>query len=355
MSDIYCKAPWTSVSYMPGGKYAPCCAWAGDAFDSREEMTEVVGGAFLRGEVPTQCQGSCPSDRSGWRGEFAEFDTDYENHQIHFLDFRNNNLCNMKCRSCSPNFSSAWASENKQKQIALHEAASIDDIDLSQCKKVYFAGGEPLLNPQHYTVLEKIIAQDSCPVLMYSTNLSVLSYKDKHVRDLWPHFERVNVHASIDAIGPYAEVVRSGTDWQDVHSNLEWVRQQPNTLIRVATVISAINIWFLPSLFEYFKWLDHPHLFEPVLANVDNAFGLASIPPRYRPELVEMLSNSQFAKHPNMQRAVDALNQNNYNQANWHKFLLQQLVLDNYRNEHWFDLVPIKHDIYREALEIGQT
>ena len=212
-----------------------------------------------------------------------------------------------------------------------------------------------MLNPQHYQVLEKIIAQGSCPVLMYSTNLSVLSYKDKHVQDLWPHFERINVHASIDAVGPHAEAVRSGTVWQDVHNNLEWVRQQPNTLIRVATVISAINIWFLPELFEYFEWIDDPHLFEPVLANVDAVFGLSSIPLKYRPELIDVLSQSRFAEHLNMRRAIDALKQNNYNQQHWYKFLSQQLVLDKYRNEHWFDLVPIKHDIYREVSEIGQT
>ena len=159
MSDkIYCKAPWVSISYMPNAKYAPCCAWHGDTFDSIEEMTDKVGSAFLRGEVPNQCQNSCPADRPGWREEFESFDTDLKSHQIQFLDFRNSNLCNMKCRSCTPLFSTAWASEAKQEQIVLHESTPIKSIDLTRCKKVYFAGGEPLLNPQHYEVLEKIIA-----------------------------------------------------------------------------------------------------------------------------------------------------------------------------------------------------
>jgi sulfatase maturation enzyme AslB (radical SAM superfamily) len=338
---------------MPGGKYLPCCAYSGTGFDTREEMTEKIGGAFLRDEVPRECLGSCQPNQNGWRDGFARFDTDYKSHQIKYLDFRNNNLCNMKCRSCGPGFSTSWASEAKQKEIVLHESALIDDIDLSQCEQVYFAGGEPLLNPQHYAVLEKLIAQGSQPVLMYSTNTSVLGYKDKHVKDYWPNFDRINVHSSIDAVGQYAEVVRSGTVWADVDANLTWLRSQPNVLLRIATVISAINIWFLPSLLEYFDWLDDSHVFEPVLANVDSVIGLGSIPYRYREPLLEILTKSRFNKHYNMLRAIDALREKNYNQENWYRFLSQQLIQDNYRNENWFDLLPIKHEVYREAMQIG--
>jgi len=352
MSKIYCKAPWTSVSYMPGGKYSPCCAWSGNTFDSQEEMTKVVGGAFLRGEVPSECLGSCQPNQNGWRDGFSRFETDYKTHQIKYLDFRNNNLCNMKCRSCGPGFSTSWASEVKQTSIVLHESVVMDDMDLTQCEQVYFAGGEPLLNPQHYAVLRKLIDQGSRPVLMYSTNTSVLGYKDQHVKDYWPNFDRINVHSSIDAVGKFAEVVRSGTVWTDVDANLTWLRSQPNVLLRIATVISAINIWFLPSLLEYFDWLDDPHVFDPVLANVDSVIGLNSIPYKYRDALLEILTDSRFNKHYNMLRAIDALKERNYNQENWYRFLSQQLIQDNYRNENWFDLLPIKHEVYREAMQI---
>lgn len=353
MSEIYCKAPWVSVSYMPGGKYLPCCAYSGSGFDTREEMTDKVGGAFLRGEVPRECLGSCQPNQNGWRDGFARFKTDFKTHKIKYLDFRNNNLCNMKCRSCGPQFSTSWASEAKQNHIVLHESVEIDDIDLSECEQVYFAGGEPLLNPQHYAVLEKLIAQGSRPTLMYSTNTSVLGFKNYHVKDYWPHFGPINVHCSIDAVGPYAEVVRSGTVWSDVAANLEWLRTQPNVLMRIATVISAINIWFLPSLLEYFDWLEDPHVFEPVLANTDSVIGLASIPYQYRDELLNTLTKSRHNKHYNMLRAIDALQQRNYNQENWYRFLSQQLIQDNYRNENWFDLLPVKHELYRETLQIG--
>ena len=71
---------------MPGGKYSPCCAWGGAQFNSREEMTDTVGGAFLRGEVPKECANPCPPNELGWRAMYKNYDTDYKTHKINFLD-----------------------------------------------------------------------------------------------------------------------------------------------------------------------------------------------------------------------------------------------------------------------------
>ena len=351
MSEIYCKAPWTSVCYMPGGKYAPCCGWGGDTFNSQEEMTEVVGGAFLRGEVPRECANPCPPDASGWRAVYSKYKTDYKTHQIQFLDFRNNNLCNLKCRSCGPGFSTSWASEAGVEDISLYNPIDVADMDLSRCKKVYFAGGEPLLNPQHYEVLEKLIAQRANPDLMYSTNMTVLGAKTKHVKDLWPKFSTINVHASIDAVGKYAGIVRSGSDWETVEQNLEWMRTQPNVNVRLATVISAINIWWIDDLLEYFSWLPFTH-FEPVLANIGSTIGLSVIPTDYRAPLLASLENSKFSSHPNLIKAIDVLRTQDHSNK-WYEFLTQQLIQDQYRKETWFDNLPIKHQVYRKTLYNG--
>lgn len=351
MTKVYCKAPWTSVTYMPGGKYAPCCGWTGAAFDSREEMTEAVGGAFLRGEVPKQCNNACKPDQAGWRAMYKDYKTDYKTHQIQMLDFRNNNLCNLKCRSCGPDFSTSWASESGVEDISLYNPVEVADMDLSQCKQIYFAGGEPLLNPQHYEILEKLIAQGADPALMYSTNMTVLGAKSKTVKNLWPSFTTINVHASIDAVGKYAGIVRSGSDWATVEHNLNWMRTQPNVTVRLATVISAINIWWFSELLEYFDWLE-PGQFQPVLANIGSTIGLSVIPMQYRMPLIDTLKHSKFQDHINITAAIDALQTQDHSDR-WYKFLTQQLIQDNYRKEAWFDNLPIKHDVYRKTLYVG--
>ena len=202
------------------------------------------------------------------------------------------------------------------------------------------------------SVLEKLIEQSADPSLMYSTNMTVLGYKNKHVQDLWPNFSQINVHASIDAVGKHAGIVRSGSDWDTVEQNLEWIKKQPNVNIRIATVISAINIWWMPELLDYFSWLSIEQ-FEPVVANVDSEFGLGSIPDQYRPQLIKTLEQCRFSEHSNIRKAVDALQNYPYNETKWYQFLAQQLIQDSYRNEKWFENIPVKHDIYRKTLKIG--
>ena len=351
-NNIYCKAPWVSVSYMPGGKFAPCCQWRGEYFDSQAEMTQVVGDQFLQNQVPTECS-TCPANAPGWRNVFDEFETDYKTSSVQFLDFRNNNMCNLKCRSCGPSFSTSWASEADNSVIHLFDRTNIDDIDLSNCKKIYFAGGEPLLNPQHYELLEKLIKQNLNPQLMYSTNMTVTGYKDLAVKDYWPHFEHINIHASIDAVGPATAVVRSGSDWETVEQTLNWIRSLPNTQLRLATVISAINIWWIADLFEYFKWIKHNE-FRPVLAHVTGREGLGLINRKYRNPLINSLKISKFRDHPIIVDSIRALETVD-NSVKWDKFLASQLILDNYRNEKWFDLLPIKQQVYDDLIHNGKT
>jgi sulfatase maturation enzyme AslB (radical SAM superfamily) len=247
-------------------------------------------------------------------------------------------------------FSTSWSSEAGREIINDYDSTTLDNIDLSQCKMVYFAGGEPLMNPQHYEVLKRLIAQRARPILMYSSNFTVTGYKDQKVADLWQHFDDIRLHASIDAVGKYAEIVRSGTDWSTVEANLAWAQKLSNVELKIAPVISAINIWWIKDLLDYFDWIK-PTNFQPVLANADGIWGIGCIPTKYREPLIAALDQSKFRDHVNMQRAIKILSEPILTN-HWYQFLTQQLVLDNYRKEHWFDNVPIKHNIYAESLQM---
>ena len=352
MSEIYCKAPWTAVTYMPGGKFTPCCSWGGDHFDSPEQVRDVVGGAFLRGEIPQECMNSCPPEREGWRKMFQDYPTDLTSLQVHFLDFRNNNLCNLKCRSCGPGFSTSWASELGQQVIHLHEEVELGDIDLSHCQQVYFAGGEPLLNPQHYQLLEKLIAARVQPRVLYSTNMTVLGYKNKHVKNYWPKFNHVSVNASIDAVGEIAEIVRSGTKWSQIEENIAWCKSQSYVQLSYAPVISAINIWWIDQLFDYLSQQQvTEHAFQPVLANPDGAEGLGLIPWEFRDSLIAKLETAPH-QHVNIDRAIDVLRTVDNTQA-WWKFTARQLMMDHTRGEGWFQHLPVQQQVYRKIFKYG--
>lgn len=339
---------------MPNGKFTPCCAWHGQHFDSPQDIIDYLGPIFKKNQAPETCQGACrPIDANnsdpGWRGIYKDYATDFENLQIQFLDFRNSNLCNMKCRSCGPIFSSSWAQEVGHRVVLKQDLIDFTKLDLSQCKKIYFAGGESLLNYQHYELLEYLIERGQNPVLQYSTNLSVLKYKNTHVGDLWKHFSAIRVHGSIDAVGKYAEFVRSGTDWNEIQNNIKWIMDQPNITLNFGPVISAINIWWIDKLFEFIEQtVELPEQFQPVLANGGDE-DISVIPRQWRQPLIDHLEICKF-KHHNIDQAIDILETVD-DSARWPKFLLKQLSTDLVRNEAWFNNLPIRDEVYRSIYQ----
>lgn len=356
MSQVYCNAPWTSTCCMPDGKYTPCCAWHGPHFDSPEEIIEKLGPIFKNNQAPQSCQGACPSDRIGWRQHYAEYATDYQSSKIYFLDFRNSNLCNMKCRSCGPVFSSSWSQELNKTEILKQQQIEFNNMDLTQCQRIYFAGGEPLLNYQHYELLQHLISHKIAPALTYSTNLSSLHYKDQHVGELWKHFPVVYVNVSLDAVGKYAEFVRSGTNWDVIENNIAWAKKQPNVVLVFSPVISAINVWWIDQLFNFIsKNIDQDLQFQPVLAatsgqaQASGSESITVIPIQWREPLIESFESCKN-KHATITTAIDLLKNVDHSDR-WLKFISKQMAIDLYRNESWFANLPIKDELYCQLVD----
>ena len=115
-------------------------------------------------------------------------------------------------------------------------------------RKIYFAGGEPLLEEDHYLLLEKLIEKGRTNVtLSYNSNLSTLAIKNWNVLELWPKFRNVYVHASFDGIGDHAEVLRKGTSWAKLEENYEALRKVlPAKNLMIFPTISAMNAFHLP-------------------------------------------------------------------------------------------------------------
>jgi MoaA/NifB/PqqE/SkfB family radical SAM enzyme len=176
-------------------------------------------------------------------------------------DIRFSNICNFKCRSCFHGSSSAWYKDH----IALHgapngpkailrafETASdfwaafgqfVDDVE-----KVYFAGGEPLLQDEQYEVLRALHERGKHDVfIFYNTNFSALDYRGTSVTELWRHFRNLTVAASLDASGARAELIRHGQSWSRTLEHRERLRRDcPQVAFRVGCTVSALNVWHLP-------------------------------------------------------------------------------------------------------------
>jgi radical SAM protein with 4Fe4S-binding SPASM domain len=296
ISPTVCAVPWMHLNFEPSGKVITCCltssfqAHIGDLkTQSIEEIwnsdkQKAIRKDMMEGREPAVCS-KC-FDRERVTGESGRI---YHNRDfpgvvksipditledgtcttmnLKYWDFRFSNLCNFKCRSCGPRYSSAWVPDAKKLGYTDQEKVwSIENVDdqtnysflkeqIDVVRRIYFAGGEPLLMPEHWQILDMLVEKKRFDVkLSYNTNCSVLEYNKKNIVDYWSqwHTGKLEIWPSIDEIGERAEIIRSGTVWSTIDNNLKKLTKIENALIRPHITVAAWNVHRLPEIIEYF-------------------------------------------------------------------------------------------------------
>lgn len=189
---------------------------------------------------------------------------------IPYFDLRLGNLCNLKCVMCSPHDSSSWIKEwkmihpkitnQKLKQDQTWDSnfdyvwykkssflSSIRDQS-SSIKELYFAGGEPLLIPEHYSILEHLVKTDNSKNIniRYNSNGTEIS---NDLLDLWSHFKSVKFNFSIDAVGEKNHYIRYPSDWGTIEKNLRILDNTgSNITVNLACTVQALNLLYLDEL-----------------------------------------------------------------------------------------------------------
>jgi len=239
-SKIFCMAPWVHLFNLPNGDIQPCCVslngpvgnlYQTDVKDiwNNEEYKKIRQDMLADRPSPhcTRCYkeeewGNPGTLRKQFNADFSdqydELVTDNTGHasQLSLLrwDFRFSNLCNLACIGCSPEYSSTWAALKKTmdpgfKEIQFKDSKQSKDkfvniikTQAGQVKKVYFAGGEPLIQPEHYEILEEIKNLNRLDQIdfTYSTNLTTLDYKSTNIIDYWSKMKKLRVLVSIDEV-----------------------------------------------------------------------------------------------------------------------------------------------------------
>jgi pyruvate-formate lyase-activating enzyme len=183
---------------------------------------------------------------------------------IPYFDLRLGNLCQLKCIMCSPHDSSAWIKDwkvqyPKYKTPELRQDQNWDiDFDYTWYQKgtflesirsqatgireLYFAGGEPLLIPEHYKILEFMVeagAAKDC-ILRYNSNGLELPEK---LFELWKYFKQVKFNFSVDAFGERNNYIRYPSKWENVVTNLKRLDDTPsNIVVNIACAVQLLNV-----------------------------------------------------------------------------------------------------------------
>ena len=272
--------------------------------------------------------------------------------QLTYWDIRFSNLCNLRCRSCGHIFSSQWHQD--QKKVVLNSywqevkgedwpsepPATIEEFNtlpeniqselnnefsgemiqklkyvkslpvltyagrtetdmweqlephLDYVEQVYFAGGEPLLMEEHYNILDELSRRGLYQVrLIYNTNFTHTNLKDRSVFEYWKKFNDISVGASLDAMGPRAEYIRKGTNWQQIEINRKKMLEIcPDVDFYISPTLSILNALHIPEFHR--NWVERGLicaqdlnvniLQDPLHYRIDIA------PPAYKQQLTEV-------------------------------------------------------------------
>lgn len=201
--------------------------------------------------------------------------------EIPTMELKLNNLCNLACRMCHPMDSTSWTDWGEIKEfykkegnimyaiVEEHGLESKPHLDKFQdnpewwaslkklvphFRRVEFAGGEPLMDPQHYRILDMLAEYGSQIEIKYATNLSILG-KGHHrtVWEYWPRFKSVAVNVSIDGIGNVYEYIRGNAHWTTLVSNIDRIKTIPNiSRIVGAVTVQVSNVLILDKMIKYF-------------------------------------------------------------------------------------------------------
>jgi len=299
VSKSFCILPWIHLNVNPNGNVYPCCVvhWEDNVGNVKDNTLEEIWNNdtmkqirqhMLQGKKHKLCSKCYQQEDFGLISPRETANRNFQNHineksiqgttnadglnndfKLIYWDFRFSNLCNFKCRSCSAALSSKWYDD----EVALFDYATVDKalIHVNEYSKkninyylnefvddveeIYFAGGEPLIMDEHYMILEKLIEIDNTDVrLRYNTNLSHLSFKKWDNLKLWENFTKhrqsnVDIYASLDGIGKYAEYARKGTKWNKIEENIKTCLEN-NVRFSVSCTVSIFNILHIPEFVD---------------------------------------------------------------------------------------------------------
>jgi len=247
---------------------APC-------FSLEDQGVESLRQRHIAGVIPESRITLYPNAVSNMRHDFTM------PFEIPTMEIKLNNLCNLKCRMCNPLDSTSWQDWDKVVPFYKKEnnylvstverlvkkpgqyIGPFDDTDnwwasfeklIPHFKRVEFAGGEPLMDPQHYRILDMLKPYGKNIEIKYATNGTTLGIsKGRTIHDYWPHFRSVAVNVSIDGIHDVYNYIRGNGDFNQVEENIKEIKKIPNVSRVVgAFTAQAGNILQAAECIDYF-------------------------------------------------------------------------------------------------------
>lgn len=284
-----CVHAWAGIHLNPAGTASICCEHddiipavniQDNSIDEilQTKYMQEIRNTFRQGKTPSAChvckkredletdsKRSLSPYKLGNIWGYVDWESNNLNGVPKFLGGHIGNLCNLKCRICSPRYSSQVAAEeykNNLQPIVISHNWSKDHCDFweeirddQSLVNFEFLGGEPLLLEENLKYMQFLIETGRAEhsIFEFISNGTQFPMVFEHLGN----FKRFTITLSIDNITDRFEYERKGASWQQLTENIKKFVdvqvQNPSVEVNVCITVSALNVLYLD---ELTTWLD---------------------------------------------------------------------------------------------------
>lgn len=287
-------APWAAISTDVNGSIRPCCRFDQPYKQKDHVMPFMKDGtleelwnseplkklrrAFINGEKPIECRQCWYEEKSGIRSyreklnhlletyphQKSRYDfTSEESPSPFYIDLKLTNVCNLKCRMCSP-MASSLIQKEQEKEFGFegdeywHANKIVKTYNEESFKKwlpdidhIVFTGGEPFVGKENKDLMQLIIDEGHANRIDLHLNTNGMLMPTAMINILL-QFKSVNLAFSVDDIGKRLNYHRHGADWELIKKNIKKVPTDKNINIEIYMTVNNYNVWYVEEAINEF-------------------------------------------------------------------------------------------------------
>ena len=341
--------PFMHIYGSAGGDMVPCCEAQEIALNNpgesaleswNNENYRELRRALANNERPERCNVCWHNEDSGivsnrlqWENdnweEFSDLisvNDDFSvNNKPIWVELKVSNFCNLKCIMCSTHSSYKRTQDLdiiKKYTKDGYETRLLRPTDLfaslnewpelwDSVHTLQFTGGEPIINKEHYDLLEGIPQHLKSKIrLRYASNLSYIRFKQYDLVKIWSEFKHVNIKVSMDGIGDVYNYIRQDGDWDTVYENMCVLNDIDGIDVAAGITVQAHNVYQMPEFYDF--WKASPVDLKFITANIlqtPNYLSPAVWQGEYREKIISTLREAE-SRHPEMDRFATYMENN---------------------------------------------
>jgi len=395
-----CVNAYMNLSIHPTGGVRPCCMsnkfLTTDSGETSLDKASINDFWFSEsrkkfakdlesGNRIKDCNACWQEEDAGKESKRIRDNREYEGRTFSFdslpvvLDLSMGNLCNLKCRICSPRHSTPWLREEaeinspkdikgymKQPEWVIAKESFEptnnfvwEDIKelLAHAERFDFAGGEPFYIPAHWKMIQHSVdnGYSKNQYLHYNTNGTI--FPEKYI-DLLNQFQTVDIQISSDGVGKKFDYLRHGSPFELCEENInKFIHARNNSsttwYIGACLSLSAFNAWDIFETYEHYASKG----IRMYINTVHDHHGVRVLPKATKNKIIEKIRNTaskydyqDWEKQKLM--ICNLLTNTSGTNYDWKNFWQEIKMRDKFRNESFEDTFPEYYKILKETTHV---